>query len=60
MTIAQIGRYVILNNKKTIEFVLENLSAANFDPEFFKHFEKEIVKIYEVGFLTSKMKRLVK
>lgn len=35
-----------IGNKKTIEFVLENLSAANFDPEFFKHFEKEIVKIY--------------
>jgi len=28
---------------KTVEYVLENLGAANFDPEFFKKYEQEII-----------------
>ncbi|MDN5212455.1 FAD-dependent oxidoreductase [Fulvivirgaceae bacterium BMA12] len=32
-----------LRNKKTVEFVLQNLKKANFDPEFFKRHEREIV-----------------
>ena len=31
---------------KTIEFVLENLPKANFDPEFFKQYETEILEKY--------------
>ncbi len=36
-----------LRNKQTIEYVLENLQEANFDPEFFKTYEKEIVAQFE-------------
>lgn len=35
-----------IEEKKSIEYVLENLSEANFDPEFFKHYEKEVVRLY--------------
>ena len=32
-----------IKNKKTIEFVLEHLPQANFDPEFFERHEDEII-----------------
>lgn len=32
--------------KRTIEYVLEHLSEANFDPEFFTRFESEIIALY--------------
>lgn len=32
-----------INEQKTVEYVLENLSAANFDPEFYKKYEHEII-----------------
>jgi len=32
-----------LNNKQSVEYVLEHLADANFDPEFYKLHEKEIV-----------------
>lgn len=32
--------------KRSIEYVLEHLSEANFDPEFFKRFETEIIALY--------------
>jgi NADPH-dependent 2,4-dienoyl-CoA reductase/sulfur reductase-like enzyme len=32
--------------KTPIETVLQNLGLANFDPEFYRHYEQEIVKIY--------------
>lgn len=35
-----------IESKKSIEFVLQNLGAANFDPEFFKKYENEVVEIY--------------
>jgi NAD(P)H-nitrite reductase large subunit len=35
-----------IEEKKSIEYVLENLSEANFDPEFFKHYENEVVRLY--------------
>ena len=35
-----------LKSKKTIEFVLQNLKKANFDPEFFKRHEREIVDLF--------------
>ncbi len=35
-----------LSKKTKIETVLQNLSIANFDPEFYKEYEKEIIEIY--------------
>lgn len=35
-----------LSEKRTIEYVLEHLSDANFDPEFFDKFEHEIIAQY--------------
>lgn len=32
----------VLDNKQTVDYVLDNLTKANFDPEFFKRYEKEI------------------
>ena len=32
-----------IKEKKTVEFVLEHLPAANFDPEFYKKYEEEII-----------------
>lgn len=31
-----------LNEKRSVDYVIENLKNANFDPEFFKNYEKEI------------------
>jgi len=31
-----------LNEKRSVEYVIENLKQANFDPEFYKRYEKEI------------------
>lgn len=31
-----------LNEKRSVDYVIENLKQANFDPEFFKNYEKEI------------------
>ena len=49
-----------ISSAKRIEYVLENLSKANFDPEFFKQHEAEILKKYntETGSsLTLKSKK---
>jgi NAD(P)H-nitrite reductase large subunit len=35
-----------IEEKTAVESVLENLSSANFDPEFFESFEHEIIAIY--------------
>ena len=35
-----------INEGRTIEYVLENLAEANFDPEFFTRHEPEIVEYY--------------
>ena len=32
-----------LNNKRTVDYVLEHLNDANFDPEFYKLYEQDIV-----------------
>ena len=32
----------ILTAQKSVIYVIENLKQANFDPEFYKHYEKEI------------------
>lgn len=39
-----------LKQGKTIDFVLENLKTANFDPEFFKGFEEEIINQFNGHF----------
>lgn len=42
----------------SVEQVLENLALANFDPEFYKVFEKEVVQLYNQQFNASlKMKQ---
>lgn len=35
-----------LREKQTIGYVLQNLKKANFDPEFFKRHEREVVDLY--------------
>ncbi len=35
-----------LNEKRDVDYVMEHLSEANFDPEFFKTFYKEILSAY--------------
>lgn len=35
---------------KTLNFVLENLMSANFDPEFYKSYEPEIIKAFNQRF----------
>jgi hypothetical protein len=32
-----------LKEKATIDIVMSNLNIANFDPEFFRHFEMDII-----------------
>lgn len=32
----------VLNDRKSVDYVIDNLKKANFDPEFYKHYEKEI------------------
>jgi 3-phenylpropionate/trans-cinnamate dioxygenase ferredoxin reductase component len=36
--------------KTPIEIVLQNLGLANFDPEFFKEYEQEVVNFYNKNF----------
>lgn len=35
-----------LHEKRSVDYVMENLKQANFDPEFFKNYEKEIQTAY--------------
>ncbi len=35
-----------LTEKQTVDYVINNLVEANFDPEFFKHFENDILATY--------------
>ena len=37
----------VLTEKKSVDFVIENLKSANFDPEFYKHYEKEIARQFK-------------
>ncbi|MBK5213697.1 MAG: NAD(P)/FAD-dependent oxidoreductase [Flavobacteriaceae bacterium] len=39
-----------LNEKRSVDYVIENLKQANFDPEFFKNYEREILKEYKNKF----------
>lgn len=36
--------------KRTVDFVVDNLTSANFDPEFFKHYESEIINEFKKQF----------
>jgi NADPH-dependent 2,4-dienoyl-CoA reductase/sulfur reductase-like enzyme len=42
-----------LKNKTTIEEVIRNLRMSNFDPEFFKKYEKEIVQEFNQKFSSN-------
>ncbi|MEL0644104.1 FAD/NAD(P)-binding oxidoreductase [Olleya sp. Ti.3.14] len=35
-----------LTEKRDVDYVINNLKEANFDPEFYKHFEQDILKAY--------------
>ncbi|WP_452232415.1 NAD(P)/FAD-dependent oxidoreductase [Lacinutrix sp. MEBiC02595] len=35
-----------LTEKRDVDYVIKNLPKANFDPEFYKHFEKDILAAY--------------
>ncbi|MDG5490264.1 NAD(P)/FAD-dependent oxidoreductase [Psychroserpens sp. SPM9] len=35
-----------LTEKRTVDYVMKHLSEANFDPEFYTHFEKDILNAY--------------
>lgn len=36
-----------LNEKRDLDYIIEHLSEANFDPEFYSHFEKDIQLAYQ-------------
>ena len=36
-----------LTEKRTVDYVMQHLVEANFDPEFYKHFEREILSTYK-------------
>ena len=36
-----------LTERKTVDYVAENLGKANFDPEFYKHFEHKILEAFQ-------------
>jgi hypothetical protein len=37
-----------LTENRNVEFVINNLSDANFDPELFKHYESDILHAYQL------------
>lgn len=44
----------VLSDKESVDFVMENLKQANFDPEFYTHYEKEIVNQFKKELQTLK------
>ena len=36
----------VLTEKRSVEYVIENLAAANFDPEFYKTYERNIQQAF--------------
>jgi NAD(P)H-nitrite reductase large subunit len=44
----------VLNESKSVDYVIENLEKANFEPEFFKTFEKQIAMSFKNNFSISK------
>lgn len=41
-----------LNEERTLEYVIENLKQANFDPEFYRHYEKDILHAFNKQHVT--------
>ena len=39
-----------LREKRDLKYAVEHLNAVNFDPEFFKKYEKEVVALYNRTF----------
>nr|WP_299072784.1 FAD/NAD(P)-binding oxidoreductase [uncultured Allomuricauda sp.] len=39
-----------LTEERDVDYVIEHLSDANFDPEFYKHYEQEVVSKYNSDF----------
>lgn len=46
----------VLTEKRTVDFVIQNLKQANFDPEFFTSYEDEIQNAFNNQFSTLKAK----
>jgi NAD(P)H-nitrite reductase large subunit len=44
----------VLTNKETVDYVIDHLAAANFDPEFFTSYEKEIQQQFINQFVGAK------
>ncbi|VXA93424.1 FAD-dependent oxidoreductase [Flavobacterium sp. 9AF] len=44
----------ILTAQKSVTYVIENLKQANFDPEFYKHYEKDIALQFKTELSTLK------
>ncbi|WP_395076371.1 NAD(P)/FAD-dependent oxidoreductase [Flavobacterium sp.] len=44
----------VLTEKKSVQYVIENLKDANFDPEFFTQYEKEIKNAFQNKFSLNK------
>ncbi len=42
-----------LTEKQDVDYVINNLEKANFDPEFYKHFEKDILSAYKNNLQTA-------
>ena len=39
----------VLSNKMSVDYVIENLKKANFDPEFYKRYENEIFQSFQIN-----------
>lgn len=42
-----------LREERTVEYVLEHLASANFDPEFYRHYEAEVIARFNQQFETQ-------
>lgn len=42
-----------ITQQKSIEYILENLSTANFDPEFFKEYEPDIIDKFNMDYFSN-------
>ena len=42
-----------LSEKRNVDFVINNLPEANFDPEFYNTFEKDILSAYNQQLQTA-------
>ena len=49
-----------LKEEKSVDYVIENLKRANFDPEFYKEYEDEVLEIYNSRFPDDKVKSISK